>query len=287
MRNILVRLWRWSVGRWDDPFRSRGNFAEHLTVGVSLVIAVIAYFQYRVYSQQKAIMESSGKQTQQLIEAANINAKAARQIAAASDRNATAAESFATTAGKINEGLGGAVGKLNLQAEGLKQSVEQATRLAAATEKANANVIDSDRPWIGVGMTFDELVVGKIPTFTVTLVNSGKRPARVISQRTQGHYFENLPPNPPFENVGPASTFVSIPGFPETTTYNLFTGPISQETADLLAGGVTTVFEYIDVEYLDLGTGKSHFTHACWKYMLETNGHRKGFYSCDAYQDAT
>jgi hypothetical protein len=66
---LPVRIYRWLVTWWTNPFRPRGNFAEHLTVVVSIAIAVIAVFQYHVYRQQKEIMESSGEQTNQLIAA--------------------------------------------------------------------------------------------------------------------------------------------------------------------------------------------------------------------------
>ena len=71
---------------------------------------------------------STTEQIQELIEAANIQGEAAK--------------SFAGSAGKINDGIGQAVDKLNLQAGA-------ANRLAHDTETANKNVLEADRPWMG------------------------------------------------------------------------------------------------------------------------------------------
>jgi hypothetical protein len=95
---LPVRYGRWLRDWWTNPYRPRGNFPEHFTVGVTIVIACIAGIQACIYHQQKRIMESSGHQTQQLIDAANIQACAAQKIADASHRNAKAAESFSRTA---------------------------------------------------------------------------------------------------------------------------------------------------------------------------------------------
>lgn len=62
-------------------------------------------------------MHGAGGQTEQLIKAANINACAARQIAAAADKNAIAAAGFATSAEEINTGIGEAAKKLGEQAK--------------------------------------------------------------------------------------------------------------------------------------------------------------------------
>lgn len=77
---FLVRFWQWLRKWYTDPFRHRSNVAEKLTVFVTIVIAVVGGLQYSVYRQQKKIMESSGHQTDQLINAANIQAQAANSF---------------------------------------------------------------------------------------------------------------------------------------------------------------------------------------------------------------
>jgi head-tail adaptor len=139
---------------WKDPFRPKGNFAEHLTVVVSLVIAIIAFFQYIVYRQQKAIMESSGQQTQQLIDAAKINADAAK--------------SFSTSAAGINTEMAQAVDKLRIQGERIE---------------ASRNFHEDERAWIGL-TDFHAIDFSKSKGLLIDALfsNSGKTPARNVQQ---------------------------------------------------------------------------------------------------------
>jgi len=166
-----IRIWRRFVTWWRDPYRPRGNFPEHMTVVISVVIAVIAFLQWGVYRQQKRIMESSGQQTQQLIDAANIQAGAARKIATASDKNAAAAESFSQSASEINTQTA--------------KAVEQFKRLASATQSAATTAKDtlhiSERAYVVFGSpveNFDKKNVqlpiingGHIPSGSVDVVS--------------------------------------------------------------------------------------------------------------------
>jgi hypothetical protein len=149
-----VRMWRWLVNWWTDPYRSRGNFPEHMTVMVSVVIAIIAFLQYGVYRQQKKIMEGSGQQTEQLIDAANIQAYAAQKIADASKRNATAAESFSGTAtNAVNEfkkAANESTAAAQRQAKAAEKSVTEAATAAQNALNTTLYIAQLDqRPWIG------------------------------------------------------------------------------------------------------------------------------------------
>ncbi len=178
------RLWSKFKTWWHDPFRSRPNPAEHLTVFLTVVIAVVGMLQYSVYRQQKRIMESSGGQTDQLIQQAQIQA-------AASQRNAVAAEHFAASAGLINKGVSDAVIKLQAQAE----KMETARKTAElSSRKALDAPIDSSRTdqraWI-------DLIISAPPAFqadqpfstNAQVKNLGKTPAKNIQM---GDAFEGL-----------------------------------------------------------------------------------------------
>lgn len=208
------------------------------------------------------------------------------KLVTAADKQADAAKSFADSATNINLGIKDAVDKLNIQAGELDESAKQMSRLATATEKANANVIDNDRPWIGVAMRIDPLEVGKIPTVDVSMINTGKRPAKVTSMEFQGQVFTVFPKIPPYKPQGPPSTAILMPGFPTSSKYNVTNESITQETMNVLTGRTATLYEYIKVEYVDVRTGTSHHTHACWNYIPETKAFAAGFYSCTEYQDA-
>ena len=130
---------------------------------------------------------STSKQTDQLITAAKINASSTEQIAAASERNATAAENFSGSASHINQGVGDAVKKLNLQAHASKTIAEQARKSLLASFR-------SDRAWIGVQhfqlLHYDP---GVPVEFTYDLVNSGKTPALNVRLDVRGdHFFRRI-----------------------------------------------------------------------------------------------
>ena len=50
-----TRVWCWLVSWWTNPYRPRGNFPEHFTVGVTIIIGCIAAIQACIYQQQKDI----------------------------------------------------------------------------------------------------------------------------------------------------------------------------------------------------------------------------------------
>jgi hypothetical protein len=101
-----------------------------MTVVVSIVPALIASLQYGVYRQQRKIMESSGQQTQQLIDYAQSQARAAQEIAAASDKSAAAADRFAMIAEGIKTNTANAVTQLR------RTATDSETAIAKASENA-------------------------------------------------------------------------------------------------------------------------------------------------------
>jgi hypothetical protein len=173
---FIIGSWRRFSEWWTDPYRPRGNFPEHVTVAVSIVIAVIAYFQWGVYRQQKRIMEDSGKQTQQLIDAANIQKGAAVQIAGAGDRSATAAGGFSKAADRIDAKIGEAEKDFQRMAKAAEDNAAQTKRsLDATIEQARLD----QRAWVGfVGMGNFEVKSGvPLPVFSIQVKNNGKTPA--------------------------------------------------------------------------------------------------------------
>lgn len=181
-----IRMWRWCVNWWTDPYRPRGNFPEHMTVVVSVFIAGVAFLQWGVYRQQKEIMESSGQQTQQLIDAANIQACAAQKIADASLRNATAAEKFSGSADKIREETTHAVDELKRAANDSETAMRENSRNAqnALNTSIEASRLDQ-RAWFGISdfeiLQFDPNDPKKPFRFQIVFMNTGKTPARQIN----------------------------------------------------------------------------------------------------------
>lgn len=229
----------------------------------------------------------------QSIQSCNNNASTSKQvdkIIVAADRIDDAADSFSGSAAGINGGVRDAVGKLNLQADKLAQNVTQTSRLAKATETANANVIASDRPWIGGVIQVSNFEVGKSYTMTTTWTNSGKRPAMIDVVVARAGFYRIFPfdPNSQFITDNPQSTGILVPGQIKTSVTTLI-GIVKQNEMDMTEGihPLNTFFAFAKIEYRDLQTNEPHFTHACIYYVprLKT-GSDLGFRDCKEYNDA-
>jgi hypothetical protein len=137
----------------EDKFTKNDKVMMWLTGVIALgtlVSAVAIFMQWRE-------MVGGGKQTDQIIEAANINACAAR-------KSAQAAKDFADSTAKISVGIGDAVNKLNTQA--------QQTRELSQTSKDTLHI--SERAYLEVGIgAFD--ISGK--TLRLPITNSGHIPS--------------------------------------------------------------------------------------------------------------
>jgi hypothetical protein len=129
---------------------------------------------------------STAQQTDQLILAAWINVISAQQNVAASQRNATAAERFSQSAASINEGVSGAVGKLQFQAEKM-----DASRLSSEADSRKAlqatidNFHQEQRAWVGIEIILQSIDPKEsfgansiqFAHASVNLRNTGKTPA--------------------------------------------------------------------------------------------------------------
>lgn len=141
-----------AAGNNDPPKESfwkrwnRHPMPDRVMATFTGVVAICAALQIWI------LIGGSG-QTDKLISAANVNACAARQIAAASDRNAKAAEDFAKSAGLINSNVNEAVGKLQLQAK----NGESQIKLSADQFQA------SQRPWIELQADNPKILIGNHP----------------------------------------------------------------------------------------------------------------------------
>ena len=254
------------------------------TAGYSITAGV------QLHVMQRA-SEDSAAQTKQLIDAAT-------KTEAAAEKSAKASRDFADTAGSINMSIGAAVDKLNLQAGALKESVSQASRIAKATEAANANVLAADRPWFGGVIHVSDFEVGKAPGAVCDFVNSGRRPASVQFAGCGGVFGSAFPKNPVFKNVsGIISRSFIVPGSTVSAPIaSLFTG--DQGAPGLFQNGQPTdglikqlgtrnliLFVYGEIDYTDVRSGEKHFTHTCVQYNPPTVMGPAGFFLCETYND--
>ena len=156
------------------PVPNRPNVAEWVAVLVTCVIAVVGILQYNIYRQQKKIMEASSSQTDQLIQAANVQAGAATKVADASDRNAKAAAAFALSADGINTRIIAAEKDFQRMADNAKQAVNVTVEQSRLEQRAwlglyspNPNTSPG-----GYGLQFNSFAL---------LRNTGRTPAMDVS----------------------------------------------------------------------------------------------------------
>lgn len=216
----------------------------------------------------------SGKDTKRLVEAAENESRAAQ-------RNADAAKSFSETAEKINTGISDAVEKLKIQATSNQT-------LAQAANTANTNTLEADRPWMGASFSVIDFAVGKTPAYTVTFINSGKRPTRVTLTQTLAvpADFGASPVYRPYD-MTPSTTFV-VPGQPMAASWkdDDKLNPISDELMKAFDSGVVPFRIYAKIEYTDMRTHARYWTHVCWRYTPSRTAVNGGFSNCSEYNDA-
>jgi hypothetical protein len=171
----------------------------------------------------------------------------------------------------------------------LDASIGQATRLADATERANQNVLQADRPWIGGNIHVSNFEAGKKPIFTFQFVNSGRRPAEVYKTNMRTGAYAAFPENPEDEFAGiatEASTNIVIPGQDYTTILTPQT-ELSERGKDALDSGVLVFYAFARVRYRDVRSHADYWTHICMRYYpiykTETD---PGFRNCARYNDA-
>lgn len=185
------------------------------------------------------------------------------------------------------------------QADELSESIQQAARLAKATEQANANIVEGDRPWMSLHIQVANFEVGQVPKADCTYINTGKRTAHILSSEcATNYYIYQLYPKPPsMEGMKGGSQSIVVPGASGVLNLNFFRVTIPSDslkegapTADLMNSlneGLITAVVLMDVEYEDTRTGKKYFTHACTKYKAENTitGSQK-WIDCEYYNEA-
>lgn len=260
---------------WCKAKAEKAGLHDWLMVIFTGVLTFVAIAQADLVYQNS---KSSTEQINKMIDAAN--------------RIKDAATNFSESAKGIRGGVDSAVGKLNEQATQLKNSAVQAGRLAEETKRANENVTNSDRPWIGGRVDVRDFEFNKQPTFVVTFTNSGKRPARIYLSEFSANWYAAFPFNVEAQyraaDEAGASTTILVPGessqLMETRKSALLQGDL-----DLAEGAhpANTFFIFAKAEYMDLQTGNSHATHICVYYIPRFKTQTdSGFRNCKEYNSA-
>ena len=209
--------------------------------------------------------ESAGKQTQKLIDAANIQACAAAR--------------FAASASGINQHTDDAVGQFRRLADDTEKNIKN----------AQATFRDEQRAWVGAdNVTNIVIKENEIPSFSVQIKNTGKTPAlhlRFVTSGTSQPAGQKINFEYPGLAPGPqiASNFVLQP----ESTYGLGVGgqpsiaPLKRHQVEVVSSGENWFWVYGKITYEDV-SGRTHHTKFCFIIAIDlTNSH-----PCDTYNEA-
>ena len=122
---------------------------------------------------------------------------------------------------------------------------------------ANRIARSAQRPWVGIGFSVKDWVVGKAPSVVVYFINSGQRPAIEDISLLDSHDYTTFPKSPQYHRN---NTDVHGEGLilPNSNLSNTEPFPVlTQERLDALFQRKQTFFVYASIEYRDALTGKN------------------------------
>lgn len=238
------------------------KFSDWLMVAFTGVIAFYASLQYKA-------MEGAGEQTDKLIEAAGIQAKAA-------NRAAEAAERFADTAKRADE-------KIRLAERDFEKMASSASQSLKTTQESMR--LDQ-RAWVtSVGVSLEAVQIGKPLACHVFIVNSGKTVAKQVTVLFHLQFFPE-PINPahlehytPNTNLLETSVGVLSPNSRYDNKYATAEPTTAINKNDIESEWYTYVWG--DIRYRDI-FNREHLTQMC-NFRKGTEG---DFVQCPFHNDA-
>jgi hypothetical protein len=253
---------------------------EKVTAFFTGVLAFIAVLQLYVYRQQKAIMDSSGKQTDQLIAAANIQASAAKKNAESAAQSAAAADRFATTSEKTLKQI--IAGSADTHSIALAAQI-QAAAVAPLVQWSRMIVCHLEDKRIFAQIEMENH--GRTPAQSVAVAMKAefrKRPPSRAEWRFSANDFKPLDPNEPNpllpydssftkSTIAYSNKFVKA-SFPPASNSKLFVWGIIR--AKQTSGGVSTFCRYVSIDkVLDSPAGNVNVSPGA--------GYRGPYENCD------
>ncbi len=231
--NSVLRFLFSSAGAWSAV-------ASVLVAGATIFYTVYAHRQWVAMSGQLSVMQ---------------------------DANAQAKTTAALTLGEMQKSSAASGQQFQTQLQKLDDSIKQASRLAKATEKANANLVDSSRPWMGGTVNVTSFEVGSKPVVNWSFMNSGKRPAIVVHAVGVGFYYPVFPANPEVKYGIDVtrSNGIAVVGSGVAQSVAAKTA-LTLRHMLLINSGEEKYFAIAKIEYLDIQTKKPYWTHICIFY---------------------
>jgi hypothetical protein len=169
----------------------------------------------------------------------------------------------------------------------MQGAIDAANRSATAAETANTNAVASERPWVGMTFAIQDFEKSKHPRYVIQFTNTGRRPAKVRLARGYSKTYKVFPQHPAYlqEPGNISSTAVIVPN--ATLTHaDTIDFPSETELAELRKfPRQETLYIYASIDYEDVFTHASHWTHGCWQYYPEYGGPFGSWVNCPTYNE--
>lgn len=161
-------------------------------------------------------------------------------------------------------------------------AMQESNRISSDTLKS---VQETDRPWVGIeDFGISKFEEGQPMTITVVFMNSGKRPAKVIATHIRAHNLKVLPENPTYELEATSTVFM----VPQGRLKSQITSLVPIGLLNSMQAKGETFFIHGSVDYEDVRTNKTYWTHWCVNYMPQVPVvyfAKDAFLNCKTYND--
>jgi len=149
-------------------------------------------------------------------------------------------------------------------------------------------MVDADRPWIGsYAFSAEPIEIDKDGSARISVINSGRGPARILSFKTELHVFDDFPPEPPYGSAPlwmNGSHTILLPGMTANNEFP-FTR-FSPAQLQSVLDGKAKLYIYGVLEYEDLRVKNSRHTTKICAYWTAKKLVSTPFVNCPEYNEA-
>jgi hypothetical protein len=156
-----------------------------------------------------------------------------------------------------------------------------------AAKRANKIFMKTERPWVGIALVVQDWNAKEQPTITIVYSNTGRRPARSLGVNANIAPLNRCPENPAYSRgkFSVKSTNIVFPNTP-VTNGNKIEETVGQMTAEAKKiEPKQKVYLFAKIDYQDVLTNESHWTHGCWQFLPGYSGATGSFVSCPCYNE--
>jgi hypothetical protein len=177
------------------------------------------------------------------------------------------------------------------QIRAMGETSKATRRVGAATQSLAATALEADSPHLGPRVeTSGRFLQGQPLSVTLTITNTGKRPAYILQFIGTSHVYDDFPAQPEFlqneeynlkkGRIQPSQS-VLVQG--STTSVTWTASLLTPEAVDRIKARETLLYVYGSVTYSDAATKQIHTDHICYFY----SPNQDTFNFCPFYNSAS